>query len=114
MRQPADPGDHEGRVLAASGLGSDLAALHDDTLGVGGREHLVLNLDFTSVELPRILCALKGLVLPIISTSSSAVDFTVWTGEVLERNEGGLAANAFVSFFWFCFADLGLRGRAMD
>ena len=97
------------------GLGSRLAATLDvDAPCLGGRKRLVLNLDFTSVELPGILCALNGLMRSISSASNSAVDFTVRAGAALDRNEGGPAAVAFVPFFLTFFAGLGLCGRAMD
>ena len=49
----------------------------------------VLYLDLIVIELPRIVCALNGLIRCISSLSNSAVDLTLGREEVLDRNEGG-------------------------
>ena len=53
-----------------------------------------LNRDLTSHELPRIFCALKGLMRFISSNSSSAVDFIWRGGAVRDKKEGGPEALA--------------------
>lgn len=73
----------------------------------------VLYLDLISIELPRIVCALKGAIRSICSFSNSAVDLTFGRDDVLDRNEGGPAADEIASFLTV-LAGLSFAGGAID
>jgi hypothetical protein len=74
----------------------------------------VLYLDLIAIELPRIVCALKGSIRSISSFFNSAVDLALGRDEdVLDRNEGGPAAEEIASFFTL-LAGLSFAGGAID
>jgi len=79
-------------------------------------QRFFLSLDLTSVKLPRILCARKGLVRFISSTSSLAVDFTVRAGAVLDSSNGrswSVTVPALDPFILAVSAGSGLRRRTI-
>ena len=98
---------------AAEGLGTGRVG---DTCGVRRGRDCSLNLDFTSVALPGILCARKGAMRSMFSASRSAVDFTVRADAVLDSNEGGPATvTALVRVSpTLPVGSVGGRGRAID
>jgi hypothetical protein len=82
-------------------------------MGAAGRGVAVLYLDFTSVEQPRIFCALKGLIRCISSFSNSDVDLTTYfVAAGRERNEGGPSAR--LSFFLLSLTESGLGNGIIE
>ena len=88
----------EGRFGAVGGSNFALDSNEDEGArafdnGSGG-VGIVLYLEVITFELPRIFCALKGLMCSSFSLSKSAVDLMLGCldNDILDRNEGGLWA----------------------